>query len=330
MTMKNRFSFRTLSLVLAVLLLMSLSCSAFAEVVTVRIPSKIGNLDLPEMPEPLELYTWTDSIPTYGNPKDPSKPKTPNNPCPILAVSDAIMHLQFSEQPDFAVASWYNGKENINVGADGYAELSTEGKKIQAGFTWGGDKAREKPWFITAGKDGISAGYSNSGDVKFIEYTFDGDFFDTGIEGAQTTIRYEPVTIDGDHYIYTTEPDPKTGKEKTVKVNLKGKEYEKNKDGSYKLDEKGNKILVHWYYTNWYIPTITTVYPAGSGLTKIVAEYWNTEKAPLNKFAVSYSPKGTYTSSYRMTVTSTAYSSMKPYARTIPVNDSLTIRVSGF
>ncbi len=316
MTMKNGFSFRKLSLVLAVLLLMSLSCSAFAEVVTVRIPSKIGNLDMPEMPEPLELHTWTDSVATYGN-KD-----NPKDPCPVLAVKDAIMHLQFSEQPDFAVASWYNGKENINVGADGYAELSTEGKKIQAGFTWGNEKAKEKPWFINAGKDGISAGYSNSGDVKFIEYTFDGDFFETGIEGAQTTIRYEPVTIDGDHYIYTTETDPKTGKEKTVAVNQKGKVYQ--------MDDKGNIELVHWYYTNWYVPTITTVYPAGSGLTKIVAEYWNTEKAPLNKFAVIYAPKGTYTCSYRMTVTSTAYSSMKPYARTIPVNDNLTIRVSGF
>ena len=319
--MKNKLNaVRTLSLGLAMLLLLAIPAGAFAETVSVRIPSKLGNLVLPDMPEPLELYTWTDSMPTYGNPKDPSKPKTPNNPCPILAVTDAIMHLQFSEQPDFAVASWYNGKENINVGADGYAELSTEGKKIQAGFTWGGEKAKEKPWFITAGKDGISAGYSNSGAVKFIEYTFDGDFFDTGIEGAQTTIRYEPVTIDGDYYIYTTETDPKTGKQKTVKVNQKGKvEDKESPDG-----------LKHWYYTNWYIPTITVVYPAGSGLTKVVAEYWNTEKAPLNKFAVIYSPKGTYTCSYRMTVTSTAYSSVKPYARTIPVNDTQTIRVSGY
>ena len=50
----------------------------------------------------------------------------------------------------------------------------------------------------------------------------------------QTTIRYEPVTIDGDYYIYTTETDPKTGKQKTVKVNQKGKEYEKNKEIGYR------------------------------------------------------------------------------------------------
>ena len=273
MTLKNKlFSFRTLSLCLAVLLLLSVSCSAFAETITVRIPSKLGNLALPDLPEPLGLDTWTDSIATYGNPKDPSQPKTPNDPCPILAVSDAVMHLQFSEQPDFAIASWYNGKEVIDVGPDGYAELYTEGKKIQAGFGWTGRQTKEKEWFIQAGKDGVTAGYSNSGDVRYIEYTFDGDFFGTGIEGAQTTVRYEPVTIDGDYYIYKI--DQRTGKR--VKENQKG----------LIADPDSPDGIKHWYYTNWYIPTITTVYPKSSGLAKIVANYWNTEKAALKHISI--------------------------------------------
>ena len=304
--MKNKLNaVRTLSLGLALLLLLAIPAGAFAETVSVRIPSKLGNLSLPEMPDPLQLYTWTDSVATYGNPLNPK------DPCPILAVNDAIMHLQFSEQPDFAVASWYMGNENINVGADGYAELSTEGRRVQAGFTWDG-VTKEKDWFIKAGKDGVTAGYTNSGKVRFIEYTVDGDFFDTGIEGAQTTIRYEPVTIDGDYYVY----NPQT----TKMENQKGKVRDASSEDGWK----------HWYYTNWYIPTITVVYPAGSGLTKIVAEYWNTEKAALKKFAVQYAPKGTYTCSYRMTVTKTPYDTIAPYARTIPVNDTQTIRVSGY
>ena len=304
--MKNKLNaVRTLSLGLARRLLLAIPAGAFAETVSVRIPSKLGNLSLPEMPDPLQLYTWTDSVPTYGNPLNPK------DPCPILAVNDAIMHLQFSEQPDFAVASWYMGNENISVGADGYAELSTEGRRVQAGFTWDG-VTKEKDWFIKAGKDGVTAGYTNSGRVRFIEYTVDGDFFDTGIEGAQTTFRYEPVTIDGDYYVY----NPQTKKME----NQKGKVRDASSEDGWK----------HWYYTNWYIPTITVVYPAGSGLTKIVAEYWNTEKAALNKFAVSYAPTGTYTCSYRMTVTKTPYDTIAPYARTIPVNDTQTIRVSGY
>ena len=304
--MKNKLNaVRTLSLGLALLLLLAIPAGAFAETVSVRIPSKLGNLSLPEMPDPLQLYTWTDSVPTYGNKQDPK------DPCPILAVNDAIMHLQFSEQPDFAVASWYMGNENINVGADGYAELSTEGRRVQAGFTWDG-VTKEKDWFIKAGKDGVTAGYTNSGKVRFIEYTVDGDFFDTGIEGAQTTFRYEPVTIDGDYYVY----NPQTKKME----NQKGKVRDASSEDGWK----------HWYYTNWYIPTITAVYPAGSGLTKIVAEYWNTEKAALKKFAVQYAPKGTYTCSYRMTVTKTPFDTIAPYARTIPVNDTQTIRVSGY
>ena len=304
--MKNKLTFvRTLSLGLALLLLLAVPAGAFAETVSVRIPSKLGNLSLPEMPDPLQLYTWTDSVATYGNKQDPK------DPCPILAVNDAVMHLQFSEQPDFAVASWYMGNENINVGADGYAELSTEGRRVQAGFTWDG-VTKEKDWFIKAGKDGVTAGYTNSGKVRFIEYTVDGDFFDTGIEGAQTTFRFEPVTIDGDYYVY----NPQTKKME----NQKGKVRDASSEDGWK----------HWYYTNWYIPTITVVYPAGSGLTKIVAEYWNTEKAALKKFAVHYAPKGTYTCSYRMTVTKTPYDTIAPYARTISVNDSQTIRVSGY
>ena len=304
--MKNKLNaVRTLSLGLALLLLLAIPAGAFAETVSVRIPSKLGNLSLPEMPDPLQLYTWTDSVPTYGNPRNPK------DPCPILAVNDAIMHLQFSEQPDFAVASWYMGNENISVGADGYAELSTEGRRVQAGFTWDG-VTKEKDWFIKAGKDGVTAGYTNSGKVRFIEYTVNGDFFDTGIEGAQTTFRYEPVTIDGDYYVY----NPQTKKME----NQKGKVRDASSEDGWK----------HWYYTNWYIPTITVVYPAGSGLTKIVAEYWNTEKAALKKFAVQYAPKGTYTCSYRMTVTKTPYDTIAPYARTIPVNDTQTIRVSGY
>ena len=304
--MKNKLNaVRTLSLGLALLLLLAIPAGAFAETVSVRIPSKLGNLSLPEMPDPLQLYTWTDSVPTYGNPLNPK------DPCPILAVNDAIMHLQFSEQPDFAVASWYMGNENISVGADGYAELSTDGRRVQAGFTWDG-VTKEKDWFIKAGKDGVTAGYTNSGKVRFIEYTVDGDFFDTGIEGAQTTFRFEPVTIDGDYYVY----NPQTKKME----NQKGKVRDASSEDGWK----------HWYYTNWYIPTITVVYPAGSGLTKIVAEYWNTEKATLKKFAVQYAPKGTYTCSYRMTVTKTPYDTIAPYARTIPVNDTQTIRVSGY
>ena len=304
--MKNKLNaVRTLSLGLALLLLLAIPAGAFAETVSVRIPSKLGNLSLPEMPDPLQLYTWTDSVATYGNKQDPK------DPCPILAVNDAIMHLQFSEQPDFAVASWYMGNENINVGADGYAELSTEGRRVQAGFTWDG-VTKEKDWFIKAGKDGVTAGYTNSGKVRFIEYTVDGDFFDTGIEGAQTTFRFEPVTIDGDYYVY----NPQTKKME----NQKGKVRDASSEDGWK----------HWYYTNWYIPTITVVYPVGSGLTKIVAEYWNTEKAALKKFAVQYAPKGTYTCSYRMTVTKTPYDTIAPYARPIPVNDTQTIRVSGY
>ncbi len=305
----RKFSFRTLSLALAVLLAVLVPASALGETIAVRIPSKIVRLEIPEMPDPLDLYTWTDSVPTYGNPLDPF------DPCPILAVDDAIMHLQFSEKPDFAVANWYNGKENIDVNESGYAELYTEGRRVQAGYTWaGGSRTKEKPWFIKAGKDGVTAGYSNSGKVKFIEYTFDGDVFGTNIEGAQTTVRFEPVTIDGDHYVYVIDPD--TGKR--VKVNLKG--VDADNDGV---------VDKHWYYTTWYVPTVTVVYPDGNGITKVVANYWNNKNGTIRDLTVYYAPKGTYSCSAKVRVTSEPDDPIKPYGRTIRVNDEITIRVSG-
>ena len=305
MKMNHTRLFRALGLALAVVLTLSAPVCALADTIEVRMPTSIWRLALPDMPEALSLYTWTDSVPTYGN-KD-----NPKDPCPILAVTDAIMHLQFSEQPDKAVASWYEGTEEIQVGADGYAELFTEGHRVQAGFGWSSPRAIEKPWFIKATKDNVTAGYANNGYVRFIEYTIDDDLFGTGIEGAKTVIRFEPITIDGDHYVYETDPD--TGKK--VKVNLKGKLY----------DEDGE--LIHWYYTNWYIPTITTTYPKGNTLSKIVASFWNTEKGTLRKYSVYYSPRGTYDAAEHVSVTKFPYSRPGSYTRTIHANDETTIRV---
>ena len=89
--MKNRF--RLLSALLIAVMALSLSSAVFAAPgdaggIRVYIPNKLERLHVPDMPEYIALYTRTESVATYGNPKDLNNPGNLKDPCPILAVSE--------------------------------------------------------------------------------------------------------------------------------------------------------------------------------------------------------------------------------------------------
>ena len=108
--MKKRFRF--LSTLLIAVMAWSLYAATFAVAedtsgISVYIPNKIARLHLPDMPEYIALFTRTQSVATYGNPDDP------NDPCPIVAVSEPDIELFFSEQPDWAAVIWAEGTESV-------------------------------------------------------------------------------------------------------------------------------------------------------------------------------------------------------------------------
>ncbi len=284
--MKKRFRF--LSALLIAVMAWSLCNAAFAAPgdtggISVYIPNKIARLHLPDIPEYIALFTRTQSVATYGNPDDPS------DPCPILPVNEPDIELFFSEQPDWAAVIWPEGNEYISVNENGYAKVSSAGHKTQPGVNAGTMLVKDKEtgktkrvWATTtadhvagedvpagdgaflAGKDGVTVLYNRDGSPVWIEYTIPDDFYKTGLYGAVTTVRYEPVIIDGDFYIYARNEDGSylyepTGKRARVMVDENGKmpnnyavfdntkpedyaPYDENLKYSYKKDSDGNYI----------------------------------------------------------------------------------------
>lgn len=236
--MKKQYRFLSVLLIAALLAAVPAAVQAEYDAgVSVYIPNKIERLHLPDMPEYIALFTRTQSIATYGNPKDPT------DPCPILPVSEPDIELFFSEQPEWAAVLWSEGIEYINVNEAGYARVSSAGHKLQPGIVSGtmvvkDENGKEKRvWAATtadhtagdpvpqemldgaymASKDGVTVLYSRNGTPVWVEYSIPDDFYKTGIDGAVTTVRYERVVISGDRYIFKKDENGQT-----VKHNLKG------------------------------------------------------------------------------------------------------------
>ena len=221
---------RILSVSLAAMLLLSVAGVSFAAKDTpVYIPSRVAKLGLPDMPDYLTLKTKTEravmkdrqgnkiyQTETWSvNGVGVTFPKYDYNgkPIPVYGiVDDAKIELQFSDKPDWAGVIWADGYETLSVDESGYAATSMEGHRMQPGINivksscdWrngelleyehdGGDYA------YLAGKDNVTVQYGRSGKVNYVEYTVDQDFFRTGMEGASTVIRWEPVQIPTDCY----------------------------------------------------------------------------------------------------------------------------------
>ncbi len=259
--MKNRF--RLLSALLIAVMALSLSSAVFAAPgdaggIRVYIPNKLERLHVPDMPEYIALYTRTESVATYGNPDDP------NDPCPIVAVSEPDIELFFSEQPDWAAVIWSEGTESISVNEYGYAKVSSAGHKYQPGVTgetiqikdettgelkrvWAtttadhkaGEDAPTEDGAFLAGKDGVTTLYNRDGSPVWVEFTVNEDFYKTGLYGAVTTVRYECVFIDGDYYIYDKDAEGNyiwepSGKQAPVYKDEDGNEVSY---GEMKIDE---------------------------------------------------------------------------------------------
>lgn len=272
--MKNRF--RLLSALLIAVMTLSLVSAASADPgdaggIRVYIPNKLERLHVPDMPEYIGLYTRTESVATYGNPKDLNNPVNLKDPCPILAVSEPDIELFFSEQPDWAAVIWAEGTEPIEVNEYGYARVSSAGHKYQPGVTgdtiqikdektgelkrvWAtttadhkaGEDAPTEDGAFLAGKDGVTTLYNRDGSPVWVEFTVNEDFYKTGLYGAVTTVRYERVVISGDRYIFPLDKDGHYIYEPEMrrKTVLKNGQYEyvKDDDGNYIYEPTGKMV----------------------------------------------------------------------------------------
>ena len=300
-----KHSTRFMSALLAAVMLISISAIAIAEdETTVYIPSRIAKLNLPDRPGYITLKTQTEST-EMRNSRGSIRYKTDargniiydynGNPIPLIGtVEDADIELQFSEKPDWAGVIWAEGYENLEVDDTGYAVTSMEGHMRQPGtwvwnnpdttcdpltgeIVWRDNGTVAPSWcHITggdfaymAGKGNVSAQYGRSGKVNYVEYRVEEDFFRTGMEGAYSVIRYEPVTIKS---ICGPEDDP---------------------------DKYTRKDTV------WYVSSVIATYPDGNYIVEVEADYRNDAKNTLASYKITYatSDKETYKITYAPSTT---------------------------
>ncbi len=275
---------RIVSVALAVMMVLSLSAVSLAEPTgTVYIPDRIAKLNLPDRPAYIiSLKTHTESAPMFdefGNPVMSTTCKDRYTHAYVQntgIVEDAVIELQFSKKPDWAGVIWAEGFENLEVDDNGYAVTSMEGHLRQPG-TWSAsgpcDPITGKPsWHVTggdyaymAGKGPVSVQYGRNGHINYVDYTVEEDFFQTGMEGCSTVIRYEPVTIMGDSdpkdakitmwYISTVTATYPAGNS-IVGVSAVYRNDEKNKLASYKISYAASETET---YVITYAPSTATL-----------------------------------------------------------------------
>lgn len=258
---------------------------------TVFIPDRIEKLGLPGMPEIITLKTETDRTATYGNPDDP------DDPCPVLQEEGAEIRLKFSPKPDWAGVTWSDGWENLDVDDEGRAVTSTEGHGTQAGMRASSgpvDPRTGKPewrwndggdYAFAAGLDRVTCEFGRNGGVNWVEERIYKDFFRTGMEGAVTVIRWEPVSV-------------------------------KNRS-------EADGIRYETTVTGWFVSSVTAEYPAGSFISRVRAEYRNDRKNTLSGYTVTYAVGEDETYAVTYAPADATILEEHHYGLFLPVNDRL-------
>lgn len=158
-----KYPFRKLCAGLLAVLLAGFWLPVRAEHVTVRIPTSIHHMDIPDMPEPLILTTYAQN-----NGK--------------LAYLDGDYTIYFEDEVDYAAVDWVNELEEVVVRANGTAVTNKEGHSYQQNG-------------VLVRRDGISMSYTNSGVPKAMWISTDVDYFSTGQEGAWSSVYWRCVDI---------------------------------------------------------------------------------------------------------------------------------------
>ena len=155
----------------------------------------------------------------------------------------------------------------------------------------------------SAGKDygdySVTVNYHRDGSAYKVAVTLKNvDFFETGMDGAVSTITFELVNVALDTYetlykwFYL---DIGGGERRWVRARTKPD----NKEVTTVYDEDGNidyvlykNIKFELYdFTNtevWYVSSVSTSYPEGNQVVGVEADYKNDEKHSLYQYKVSY------------------------------------------
>ncbi len=319
---------RILSVALVAMMVMSLAAVAQAATPSVYIPGKLAKL--------VDAYVDDYQFPTL----DITTTALQGNAWVKRITEDSVAQLQFSEKPDWAgvnLSSLDGGWTSLDVDESGYAELAIGELHRQPGtWSWSGyynekkgkyisgasnpNKGDGKTWATgktdhstggdypySAGKDygnyNVTVNYHRNGAPYQVAVSLKGvDAFETGMEGAVTTITFELVNVQLSSYRYIVYTDAEGNQvvkgapyAKYIK-NLKFDEdgYDRKKGGTAEEGyyyEDDNEILFVGPLSSmdmWYVSSVSATYPEGNPIVAVEADYRNDAKNNLYGYTISY------------------------------------------
>ena len=217
------------------------------------------------------MYSWTNSSVTYW---------------------DKYCKLRFRN--DWTEGDW-EGAKTFKKG-----ELVPADK-----FGWLFGNGGDYPY--SAGKDygnyNVTVNYHRNGAPYQVAVSLKGvDAFETGMEGAVTTITFELVNVELDSYRYITylnadgkavrKNGPYTKYIKNLKFDEKGYDHKKGgtAEEGYYYDED-NEILTVGPLSStdmWYVSSVSATYPEGNPIVAVEADYRNDAKNNLYGYTICY------------------------------------------
>ena len=312
---------RILSVALVAMMVMSLAAVAQAATPSVYIPGKLAKL--------VDAYVDDYAFPTL----DITTTALKGNAWVKRITEDSVAQLQFSEKPDWAgvnLSSLDGGWTSLDVDESGYAELAVGELHRQPGtWSWSGyynekkgqyisgasnpNKGDGKTWATgltdhvtggdypySAGKDygnyNVTVNYHRNGAPYQVAVSLKGvDAFETGMDGAVTTITFELVNVQLDSYRYIVYTNAEGD---VIRKNAPYAKYIKN----LTFDEDG-EVETGYYYDReneilrvgplsstdmWYVSSVSATYPEGNPIVAVEADYRNDAKNNLYGYTICY------------------------------------------
>lgn len=153
----------------------------------------------------------------------------------------------------------------------------------------------------SAGKDygdySVTVNYNRDGSASKVAVSLkDVDLFETGMEGAVSTITFELVNVELDCYKALYQflgEDPETGVElyKKVKPNNKWVKTIRDEEGNIEYIKYLNEIYDVYTLSStdvWYVSSVSATYPEGNYIVGAEADYKNDAKNNLSQYKISF------------------------------------------
>jgi hypothetical protein len=292
---------RILSVALVAAMVLSMSAISLADATSVYIPKKGTKAGFPDMPEYFTLKTksndeiiklqfsekpdwagvnwgspdwaWENlviddsgyaELDREGHPTTPGK-YVYNN---YITCKDGNSYIATRDL--YRDDNWKIYTEATDKDGNAYTLVCKKGEEAPHWLHGTGDKGVT---CYTAGKGDVEVGYKNNGvEITYVSLKVEEDFYQTGMEGAVTTITWTPVFLNNPCYWADVE-DVIAG---LIDADCNIGNY------NYVMWDQYSDELV------WYVSKVVTTYPEGNYITRIESVRRNDKTNSLDAYTIDY------------------------------------------